>query len=187
MTAVERFPIAVLASGSGTNLQAILDGVHGRDGVEVALVAASRPGIGALDRAQAAGVPGEVFPASDHPSREARDSALAGRLEDLGVRLVVLAGWMELLSASFLRRFPRGVINVHPSLLPAFPGLKAVEQAVEYGVRLFGVTVHFVDDGVDTGPVVSSARSRSRSPATRTRCSPTCTRSSTSCSPRRSA
>jgi phosphoribosylglycinamide formyltransferase-1 len=146
--------VAVLASGEGTNLQALLDRVHGRDGVSVVAVASDKPGARALARARAAGVVSEVFPRDSFESRAERDSAMAAWLADQGVELVVLAGYMQLLSPEFLARFERRVINVHPALLPAFPGLGAVEQALEYGVKVFGVTVHFVDDGVDTGPVI---------------------------------
>ena len=146
--------VAVLASGAGTNLQALLDHVHGRDGVEVVAVASDKPRARALDRARDAGVPFAVFPAAEFGGRRARDASMAAWLADHGTELVVLAGYMQLLSPEFLDRFQRGVINVHPALLPAFPGLHAVEQALEYGVKVFGVTVHFVDDGVDTGRVI---------------------------------
>jgi phosphoribosylglycinamide formyltransferase-1 len=149
----DRLPIAVLVSGAGTNLQALLDTVHGR-AAEVVAVASSAAAAGALERASAAGVASAVFSRADYPDRGARDRALAGWLAERGARLVVLAGYMELLGAPFLERFPGAVINVHPSLLPAFPGLGAIEQALAYGVKVFGVTVHFVDGGVDTGPVI---------------------------------
>jgi phosphoribosylglycinamide formyltransferase-1 len=146
--------VAVLASGEGTNLQALLDRVHGRDGVELVAVASDKPGARALERARRAGVDSASFSLADHPDREQRDAAMAGWLSSRGVELVVLAGYMQLLSPQFLARFPSRVINVHPALLPAFPGLAAVEQALAYGVKVFGVTVHFVDEGVDTGPVI---------------------------------
>ena len=148
------FPIAVLASGSGTNLQAILDRLHGRGAVEVVAVGSDKPGAKALERAQAAGVPTGVFPREEYADREARDGAIADWLEERGARLVVLAGYMQLLSAGFIERFAGRVINVHPALLPAFPGLDAIGQAVAHGVRVTGVTVHFVDAGVDTGPII---------------------------------
>jgi phosphoribosylglycinamide formyltransferase-1 len=107
----------------------------------------------ALERAKRAGVPTAVFPLGD--DRAARDAAMAGFLADHSVQLVVLAGYMALLTPGFLARFPGRVINVHPALLPAFPGLRAVEQALSYGVKVFGVTVHFVDEGVDTGPIIA--------------------------------
>jgi phosphoribosylglycinamide formyltransferase 1 len=148
-----RLAIAVLVSGTGTNLQALLDTVHGRE-AEIVAVASSTEEAPALARARARGVPCAVFARSEYPDREARDRALADWLAARGVQLVVLAGYMELLSPRFLARFPRAVINVHPSLLPAFPGLRAIEQALAYGVKVFGVTVHFVDEGVDSGPVI---------------------------------
>jgi phosphoribosylglycinamide formyltransferase 1 len=146
--------VAVLASGAGTNLQALLDQVHGRDGVELVAVASDKPDAWALGRAKAAGVPRAVFAAERYPDRAARDLAMGDWLAQQGAELVVLAGYMQLLSPSFLARFPNRVINIHPALLPAFPGLNAIEQALAYGVKVFGVTVHFVDEGVDTGPVI---------------------------------
>lgn len=146
-------PIAVLVSGAGTNLQALLDTVHGRE-AQVVAVASSTPDAPALERAGALGIPTEVFARADHPDRLARDLALADWLAARGARLVVLAGYMALLCEPFLARFPGAVINVHPSLLPSFPGLHAIEQALAYGVKVFGVTVHFVDAGVDSGPVI---------------------------------
>lgn len=146
--------VGVLASGAGTNLQALLEQVHGRDGVSIVAVASDKPGAGALARAEQSGVPSSVFARADFPSREARDLAMGGWLVAREVELVVLAGYMQLLSSDFLARFPGRVINVHPALLPAFPGLNAVGQALAYGVKVFGVTVHFVDEGVDSGPVI---------------------------------
>jgi phosphoribosylglycinamide formyltransferase-1 len=148
------FPVAVLVSGEGSNLQAILDGLHGRGAVEVVGVASNKRGARGLERAQAAGLETAVFEAGAFPAREARDAALGDWLEERGARLVVLAGFMELLGAPFIRRFGGRVINVHPSLLPAFPGVRAIEQALEYGVKQMGVTVHFVDEGVDSGAII---------------------------------
>jgi phosphoribosylglycinamide formyltransferase 1 len=149
----ERLPIAVLVSGGGTNLQALLDSVHGRE-AEIVAVASSTPNAYALERARVRDVPTAVFAREDYPDREARDEALGDWIAAAGARLIVLAGYMELLGERFLNRFPGAVINVHPSLLPAFPGIGAVEQALAYGVKVFGVTIHFVDAGVDTGPVI---------------------------------
>jgi len=149
----EQLPIAVLVSGTGTNLQALLDTVHGHE-ARVVGVASSSPDAPAIARARAAAVPTAAFSRADYPSRAARDEALADWLQAQGARVVVLAGYMELLGEAFLDRFPGAVINVHPSLLPAFPGLAAIEQALAYGVKVFGVTVHFVDAGVDSGPVI---------------------------------
>lgn len=147
--------IGVLASGQGTNLQAILDAcAAGRLSARVVLVLSDRPGAPALARAAAAGVPTEVIPPAAFPSREAHDEALIAALRAAGVDTVVLAGYLRLVSPGFLRAFPDRVINVHPALLPAFPGLHAQRQALEYGVKVTGCTVHFVDEGLDTGPVI---------------------------------
>jgi phosphoribosylglycinamide formyltransferase-1 len=149
------FRLAVLASGSGSNLQAILDTLHdGPEGIAVAAVASNVPDAPALARAQRAGVPTAAFPLADFADRDARDAALAAWVASHDVRLVVLAGYMQLLTPAFLGRFPQAIVNVHPALLPAFPGLDAVGQALAHGVRVFGVTVHFVDEGVDTGPII---------------------------------
>jgi phosphoribosylglycinamide formyltransferase-1 len=146
--------VGVLASGAGTNLQAILDQVHGHDGVEVVAVGSDKPEAQALERARAVGIETASFPASEHGDREQRDAAIGDWLERCEVELVVLAGYMQLLSEEFVRRFARRVINVHPALLPSFTGLDAIGQTLDYGVRTTGVTVHFVDEGVDTGPVL---------------------------------
>ncbi|HEY2630865.1 MAG TPA: phosphoribosylglycinamide formyltransferase [Solirubrobacteraceae bacterium] len=146
-------PVAVLASGAGTNLQALLDTVHNRE-ADVVAVASDNPSAPALRRAADRGVETRVFERSAYAVRQERDLAMADWLSERGARLVVLAGYMALLSPAFLERFPGAVINVHPSLLPAFPGLHAIEQALDYGVKVFGVTVHFVDEGCDSGPVI---------------------------------
>jgi phosphoribosylglycinamide formyltransferase-1 len=145
--------IGVLASGEGTNLQALLDTVD-RRAAQVVAVASDQPSARALDRARAAGVPTGVFLRSDFGDRAARDAAIANWLEEQGVELVVLAGYMAILDLEFVARFPDRILNVHPSLLPAFPGVRAIEQALDHGVKVFGVTVHLVDEGVDTGPIV---------------------------------
>jgi len=146
--------LAVLLSGEGTNLQAILDTVHGREGIEVVGVASSKRGAPGLERARRAGVETAVFAIADHDDRPARDAAMADWLEARRVELVVLAGFMEILSVDFIRRFDGRIINVHPALLPAFAGVRAIEQAIEHGVKVMGVTVHFVDEGVDSGPII---------------------------------
>lgn len=148
------FRIAVLASGTGTNLQAILDRLHRRDGLEVACVASNKPDAGALERAREAGIETGVFEGSEHPDRASRDAAIAEWLADRKVDLIVLAGYMELLSEEFVGRFRNRIVNVHPALLPSFPGLDAIGQALAHGVRVTGVTVHLVDEGVDSGPIV---------------------------------
>jgi len=148
------FSLCVLASGTGTNLQAILDTVHGRDGIEVVGVGSDTPGAMALERARASGVETALFAREDYPDREARDAAMADWIEGLDADLVVLAGYMQLLCVPFVARFRNRIVNIHPALLPSFPGLDAIGQALEAGVEVTGVTVHFVDEGVDTGPVI---------------------------------
>ena len=147
--------VGVLASGEGSNLQALLDTVHGHEALVVA-VAADKPTAAALRRARDAGIQTAVFPIGEYADRGARDAAIADWLVAHDVQLVVLAGYMALLTSPLLGRFPDAVVNIHPSLLPAFPGIRAIEQAIDYGVKVFGVTVHFVldDGGVDTGPVI---------------------------------
>jgi phosphoribosylglycinamide formyltransferase 1 len=117
-------------------------------------VASDKPAAPALARASDAGIQTRVFERAAFPDRAARDAAIADWLESLGVELVVLAGYMALLDAGFIARFRDRIVNVHPALLPAFSGVRAIEQAVDYGVRVFGVTVHLVDEGVDTGPII---------------------------------
>jgi phosphoribosylglycinamide formyltransferase-1 len=141
--------IGVLVSGDGSNLQALIDA-----GLPVAAVASNRAGVKALARAEAAGIPASVFELAGFPSREARDEAMAAWLRGHAVELVVCAGYMHLLTPAFLDRFPQKIINVHPSLLPAFPGARAIDDALAAGVATTGVTVHVVDAGLDTGPVL---------------------------------
>lgn len=148
------FRLVVLASGSGTNLQAILDQLHGRDGVEVTGVASDKPGARALERAVAAGVETAVFPIDAYADRLGRDAAMADWVDSRRADLVVLAGYMQLLSEPFVARFRGRVVNIHPALLPSFPGLDAIGQALAAGVEETGVTVHFVDEGIDTGPAI---------------------------------
>jgi phosphoribosylglycinamide formyltransferase-1 len=149
--------VGVLASGEGTNLQALLDTVHGR-GVELVAVASDQATARALERAHGAGVATRVFERADFPDRATRDAAMAGWLEAHDVELVVLAGYMAILTNQFLERFAGRIVNVHPSLLPAFPGVRAIEQAIAYGAKVFGVTVHYVEPGeVDSGPVIMQA------------------------------
>jgi phosphoribosylglycinamide formyltransferase 1 len=152
---VGAFRIVVLASGGGTNLQAILDQLHGgEEGIEVVGVGSDKPGARALERASEAGVETATFPADHFPERAARDVALGDWIEARRADLVVLAGYMQLLSPEFVERFRGRVINVHPALLPAFPGIDAVQQAIDHGSKITGVTVHFVDEGVDSGPII---------------------------------
>jgi phosphoribosylglycinamide formyltransferase-1 len=144
--------IGVLVSGEGTNLQALLDA-----GLPVAAVASNVPGAPALARAERAHIATAAFPLEDYTDRAARDEAMAAWLAGRGAELVVCAGYMHLLTPGFLRRFP-AVINVHPSLLPAFPGLRSVEEALAARLPETGVSVHFVDEGIDTGPVIVQER-----------------------------
>lgn len=152
------FRIVVLASGGGTNLQAILDKLHGQGLVEVAGVASDKPGARALERAAAVGVETAVFPIEAYADRIGRDAAMGDWVEAQRPGLVVLAGYMQLLTEPFVARFAGRIVNIHPALLPDFPGLDAIGQALEAGVRETGVTVHFVDEGIDTGPVIVQRR-----------------------------
>jgi len=146
--------VGVLISGRGTNLQALIDAAReGRLGAEIAAVVSNIEAAAGLDRARAAGVP-VVFHDHRGRSREAHDREVARTLEDHGVDLVCLAGYMRVLSPWFVRQYPSRILNVHPSLLPAFPGLEAQHQAWEHGVRVSGATVHLVDEGLDQGPIV---------------------------------
>jgi len=141
--------IGVLVSGEGTNLQALLDAQ-----LPVVAVASSRDDAPALERATRAGVVVAAFPLPDFADREQRDRTMANWLQEHGVRLVVCAGYMHLLTPVFLERFPDRIVNVHPSLLPDFPGACAIDDALAAGVAITGVTVHLVDEGLDTGAVV---------------------------------
>jgi phosphoribosylglycinamide formyltransferase-1 len=155
VSADENLRVSVLASGEGSNLQAILDVVHKKHGVEVVCVASDKLGARALERAIEAGVPTAIFPIEEFEDRRARDMAIASHLRDVGTDLVVLAGYMAILSEEFIGAFFGRIINVHPSLLPKYPGLRAIEQAIEAGENHTGVTVHYVDEGVDTGEVIA--------------------------------
>ncbi|MDQ2699970.1 MAG: phosphoribosylglycinamide formyltransferase [Actinomycetota bacterium] len=150
----DSFRIVVLASGGGTNLQAIIDQLHGQGRVEVVGVGSDQADAFALERARAAGIDTGVFTRKQHGDRLNRDLAMADWIDSRSADLVVLAGYMQLVSPEFVGRFRGRIINVHPALLPSFPGLDAIGQAVEHGVRVTGVTVHFVDEGTDTGPII---------------------------------
>ncbi|MFO7177898.1 MAG: phosphoribosylglycinamide formyltransferase [Pseudomonadota bacterium] len=151
--------LGVLVSGNGTNLQAILDAIERKAlDARVRLVISNRPEAFAIERARRAGVPVRVLPHREFPSREAFDEAMITALREASVEWVVLAGFMRLLTPRFLRAFPGRVINIHPSLLPEFPGTHAIRDALEHGVPVTGCTVHFVDDGVDTGPIIAQRR-----------------------------
>lgn len=148
--------LGVLVSGNGTNLQAILDAIAaGSLEARVACVISNRPGVKALERAAAAGVPALAIPHREFSSREAFDRALVAALREHGAEWIVLAGFMRLLTRELLSAFPGRIVNIHPSLLPAFPGLDAQRQAFEHGVKVTGCTVHFVDGGLDSGPIIA--------------------------------
>jgi len=149
------FKLVVLASGTGSNLQAILDRLHMREGIAVVGVGSDKPGAPAIERSRAAGIPVGLFPGQDFADREARDAAMSDWIEERSADLIVLAGYMQLLSGAFVERFRNRIVNVHPALLPAFPGLDAIGQALAAGANVTGVSVHFVDEGVDTGPVIA--------------------------------
>jgi phosphoribosylglycinamide formyltransferase-1 len=142
--------IGVLVSGNGTNLQALID-----QGLPIAAVAANRNDAYALERARAAAIPVATFSLDCHATREERDLMMASWLEGQDVELVVLAGYMHLLTRPFLARFPDRIVNVHPSLLPEFPGAHAIDDALAAGVEITGVTIHLVDEGLDTGQVLA--------------------------------
>jgi phosphoribosylglycinamide formyltransferase-1 len=149
------FPIAVLVSGSGTNLQALIDAsAAGDHAARIVVVISDRPGVRALDRAAAAGVPTEVVAWRGAADREAFTGELCSAAERHGARALVLAGFMRILAPNAMQRFPNAIINTHPALLPAFPGAHAVPQALAHGVKLTGVTIHFVDEEVDHGPII---------------------------------
>ena len=148
--------LGVLVSGNGTNLQAILDAIgQGRLDASVRVVISNQPAANALNRARAAGVPALAISHREFSSREAFDAAVVAALHAQGVEWVVLAGFMRWLTPGFLQAFPDRVLNIHPSLLPAFPGTQAIKDALDYGVRVTGCTVHLVDDGIDTGPILA--------------------------------
>ena len=144
--------IAVLASGAGSNLQALLH--DPRVGPSVVLVLSDRPNAGALEKARLHRVKAVILEPAHYPSREAFDHALCGLLEEEGIEYVLLAGYMRILGPEVIRSFPERILNVHPSLLPAFPGAHAPRDAIAWGAQLTGVTVHLVDEEVDHGPIV---------------------------------
>ena len=147
--------IAVLASGRGSNLQALIDAWQ--DGVlpiDIVAVGSDNPEAFALERAKKAGIQTMAFAAENYPSRQVQEQAILEWLSSYGVQLLVLAGYMRVLGESFIRSANFPILNIHPSLLPAFPGLHAQRQALEYGVKVTGCTVHFVDEGLDSGPII---------------------------------
>ena len=151
--------IAVLASGSGTNLQALIDRLHHDQNseVEIAVVISDRRKAYALTRAKEAGIPTHVVRVRDFPDRDAFDAEISEILDKCGVELIVLAGFMKLFQSAFVGKYRNRIINIHPSLLPAFPGARSVPDTLAYGTKISGVTVFFIDEGIDTGPIIAQA------------------------------
>lgn len=151
--------IAVLASGSGTNLQNLIEQLHVDENcdIEIAVVISDRQQAYALERANQAGIPTQVIRSQDYKNRIEFDKEVARHIEKYLAELVVLAGYMKLFQPPFVRKYHNRIINIHPSLLPAFPGANAVADTLVYGVKVAGVTVHFVDEGIDTGPIIAQA------------------------------
>lgn len=154
----EPLPIGVLVSGRGTNLQAIIDAIENKSlNASIKVVISNNPLSYAIERARRYGIPVEVIPDRDYPNKEEYDKRLIEILKERKVKLVVLAGFMRILTPTFVKTFPMRIMNIHPALLPSFPGLHVQKKALEYGVRFSGCTVHFVDEGVDTGPIIIQA------------------------------
>jgi len=154
----KKLRIGVLASGGGTNLQSIIERCQDDSlDAEIAVVICNNPAAGALERAAQAGIASRCINHRDFSSREDFDTAVVSALQESGVELVVLAGFMRIITQTFIDAFPDRVINIHPALLPSFPGLHVQQQAIDYGARFSGCTVHFVDGGVDTGPILIQA------------------------------
>ena len=148
--------LGILASGSGSNLQAILDAIaEGSLDAQARIVVANVPGAMAIERAKKAGVPTALIQHRQFADRASFDAGLANTLDEAGVEWVVLAGFMRVLTPEFIARYQRRILNIHPALLPAFPGVHAQKQALDYGTKIAGCTVHFVDDGVDSGPIIA--------------------------------
>ncbi|MBN6187725.1 phosphoribosylglycinamide formyltransferase [Aneurinibacillus sp. BA2021] len=148
--------VAVFASGSGSNFAAVMEAIERQElsGIEVELLVCDRPGAHVLERAAQYGVPAFVFRAQDYPDKQSFEQEILERLESLGIELVVLAGYMRLIGETLLKAYGGRMINLHPSLLPAFTGKDAIGQAFRYGVKITGITIHFVDEGMDTGPII---------------------------------
>ncbi|GMK42629.1 phosphoribosylglycinamide formyltransferase [Paenibacillus sp. CCS19] len=153
---MSKLRVAVFASGQGTNFQALVDAVRDQKlDVTIELLVCDRPSAAVIERARLAGVETFVFKPKDYPSREAYESEIVAELERRGVELIVLAGYMRIVTSVLVEPFYGRMINIHPSLLPAFPGVNGIGQAYEYGVKLTGVTVHYVDGGLDSGPIIA--------------------------------
>lgn len=152
-------PVAVLVSGSGSNLQALID--EARDdpefGARIVAVLSDRPGIGGLERAERAGIPTQVVAWQDYPDRHSYTTAICDVAAGFGADTLILAGFMRILGPEAVARFPNRIINIHPALLPSFPGAHGVRDALVYGVKVTGVTIHFVDEKVDHGPIIAQS------------------------------
>lgn len=158
MSVNKKLKLGVLASGSGTNLQSIIDQCQQQQiDAEIVLVLCNNPNAGALERAEKAGLQNSCINHRDFSDRQSFDRAVVTALQEAGAELIVLAGFMRIISEVFVDAFPQRIINIHPALLPAFPGLHVQKKALEYGARFAGCTVHFVDTGVDTGPIIMQA------------------------------
>lgn len=150
-----RLKIGVIASGRGSNLQAIIDNIkNGKLDAQINVVICDKADAYALERAKAVGIPAVSIVRADYAGKNEFEQAIIDCLKVYNVHLVVLAGFMRIISADFIRQFPNRIINIHPALLPSFPGLHAQRQAIEYGAKVSGCTVHFVDEGMDTGPII---------------------------------
>jgi len=149
--------LAIFASGSGSNFEAIVQAVQAGQlrGVEVALLVCDKPGAKVLERAERLGIPAFVFQPKEYADKTAFEKEIVAQLQELDITLVVLAGYMRLVGETLLSAYEGKIINLHPSLLPAFPGKDAIGQALDYGVKITGVTVHVVDAGLDTGPIIA--------------------------------
>ncbi len=156
--ATKKLKLAVLASGGGTNLQSIIDQCAQETlDASIELVISNNPGSGALQRAESAGIKTVCINHRTFANRENFDLAVVAALQESGAELIVLAGFMRIITKPFLQAFPQRIINIHPALLPAFPGLHVQQKALDYGAKFSGCTVHFVDGGVDTGPIIAQA------------------------------
>ena len=152
---MEKLRLGVLASGRGSNLQSILDHCHqGLVPAEVVVVISDKPGAYALERARVAGIPAYTVEPKSYSTKDEYEQQIVTHLREAGVQLVCLAGYMRLVGQTLLRAFPNGIMNIHPALLPAFPGLHGHRDALAYGVKVSGCTVHFIDEGMDTGPII---------------------------------
>lgn len=153
----QKLKIAVLVSGSGTNLQTLIEQLHQEpdSGIDIAVVISERQRAYALTRAEHAGIPTRVVKTQDFKNRVDFDAAISREIEQAGAELIVLAGFMKLFQPPFVRKYRNRILNVHPTLLPAFPGAHPVADTLAYGVKVAGVTVHFVDEGVDSGPIIA--------------------------------